>query len=227
VQSGTLPTRRASEANRWAAHRKPYLARRTAVRVKQVFAHYEQGSQPMDGFKYCPLCSTQLVLVETGQRLRATCPSCGFVQHRNPAPTVSVLVEDRGRVLLGRRGGSPGKGRWSLPSGYIDYEEDFLATAIREAKEETGLDIEVCSVINVVSSFVSPRFHFLGLYVVARVVGGELAAGDDLEAVEWFPVNGPLPEMGFEEDVSIIAMHAKGFVGLPVDSEYAKLDDRE
>jgi 8-oxo-dGTP diphosphatase len=197
------------------------------VRVKQVFAHYERSDQSRDGFKYCPFCSTQLVLVEIGQRLRAGCPSCGFVQHRNPAPTVSVLVEDEGRVLLGKRGASPGKGRWSLPSGYIDYEEDFLATAIREAKEETGLDIEICSVINVVSSFVSPRFHFLGLYVVARMVGGELGAGDDLEAVKWFPVNGPLPEMGFEEDVSIIKMYAKGFAGLPVDADHAKLEDRD
>jgi ADP-ribose pyrophosphatase YjhB (NUDIX family) len=124
-------------------------------------------------------------------------------------------------VLLGKRGGNPGKGTWSLPSGYIDYEEDFLATAIRETKEETGLNVEVCSIINVVSSFLSPGFHFLGIYVVARVVGGELKAGDDLETVEWFPITGPLPEMGFQEDASIIEMYAKGFTGLPVDPNYA------
>jgi ADP-ribose pyrophosphatase YjhB (NUDIX family) len=124
-------------------------------------------------------------------------------------------------VLLGKRGGSPGKGTWSLPSGYVDYEEDFLTAGIRETKEETGLDVEVCSIINVVSSFVSPRFHFLGLYLVAQVLGGELVAGDDLEAVEWYPVEGPLPEMGFQEDVDIIEMCARGFAGLPVDPEYA------
>jgi 8-oxo-dGTP diphosphatase len=124
-------------------------------------------------------------------------------------------------VLLGKRGGNPGKGTWSLPSGYIDYQEDFLTTAIRETKEETGLDVEVCSIINVVSSFVSPSYHFLGIYVVARVLGGELAAGDDLEAVEWFPLAGPLPEMGFQEDVGIIEMYTKGFAGLPADPDYA------
>ena len=63
--------------------------------------------------------------------------------------------------------------------------------------------------------------------MVARVVGGELLAGDDLEAVEWFPVVGPLPEMGFQEDVSIIEMNAKGFTGLPVDPDYAIPDDRQ
>jgi 8-oxo-dGTP diphosphatase len=127
-------------------------------------------------------------------------------------------------VLLGRRGGSPGKGTWSLPSGYIDYEEDFLTTAIRETKEETGLDVEVYSIINVVSSFVSPRFHFLGIYAVARVMGGELVAGDELEAVGWFPAVGPLPEMGFQEDVGIIEMYTKGFAGLPVDPKYVTPD---
>jgi 8-oxo-dGTP diphosphatase len=192
------------------------------VRVKQVFAHYERDDQWADGFKHCPFCTTHLVLAESGHKLRPTCPSCGFVQHRNPAPTVSILIADGDRVLLGKRGGKPGKGTWSLPSGYIEYEDDFLTTAIREAKEETGLDIEICSIINVVSSFVSPRFHFLGIYLVARVVGGEPVAGDDLEAVDWFPMSGPLPEMGFQEDVHIIELYAKKeFKGLPIDKEQA------
>ncbi len=191
------------------------------MRVRQVYAHYQQDDTLAGGFKYCPFCSTELAPVEHDHRLRPTCPSCGFVQFRNPAPTVSVLVVDRDRVLLGKRGGDPGKGTWSLPSGYVDYEEDFLTTAIRETKEETGLDVQVQSIVNLVSSFVSPRYHFLGIYVVASVIGGELQAGDDLQAVEWFPVTGPLPEMGFWEDTDIIEMVAQGFTGLPVDPDYA------
>ena len=195
------------------------------VQVKQVFAHYDRSGPLAGGFKHCPSCGTPLALAESGDRPRPTCSNCGFVQYRNPAPTVSVLVVDGDRVLLGKRGGSPGKGTWSLPSGYVDFEEDFLTTAIRETKEETGLDIEVCSIINVVSSFVSPRYHFLGIYVAARVLGGELAAGDDLEEVAWFPLAGPLPEMGFQEDVGIIEMIAQGFAGLPVDADYATPHD--
>jgi 8-oxo-dGTP diphosphatase len=194
---------------------------------KQVFEHYPRQGQSAGEFKLCPFCGTPLLMAESGRQSQPTCSSCGFVQHRNPAPNVSVLVVDGGRVLLGKRRGHPGKGTWSLPSGYIEYEEDFLTTAIREAKEETGLEVEVESVINVVSSFVTPEFHFLGVYVVARVMGGELVAGDDLEAVEWFPVRGPLPEMGFEEDVSIIELYGRGFEGIPVDADYARLDKRE
>jgi 8-oxo-dGTP diphosphatase len=191
------------------------------VRVRQVFEHYRRQDPPAGEFKLCPFCGAPLLRVESGHKPRPTCPSCGFVQHRNPAPTVSVLVVDGERVLLGKRGGEPGKGTWSLPSGYVEYEDDFVTTAIREAKEETGLDVKVESVINVVSSFVTPRYHFLGVYVVARVVRGALVAGDDLEAVEWFPLRGPLPEIGFEEDVSILELYAGGFEGIPVDADYA------
>ncbi len=183
------------------------------MRVRQVFTHYERGDQSAGRFEYCPFCRTQLILIESGNRVRPSCPACGFVQYRNPAPTVSILIVDGERVLLGKRRGEPGKGTWALPSGYIEYEDDFLTTAIREAKEETGLDIEIGSVLNVLSSFVTPAFHFIGIYVTARVVGGDLAAGDDLEAVEWHPLRGPLPEMGFEEDAVVIEMYARGIAG--------------
>ena len=118
--------------------------------------------------------------------------------------------------------GNPGKGTWALPSGYVEYEDDFLSTAVREVQEETGLEVGIESIVQVMSSFVSPRFHFLGLYLAARVLGGTLQAGDDLEAVEWFPLAGPLPEMGFPEDVEAIRLYAEdGSVGLPVDPDYA------
>lgn len=192
------------------------------MRVRQVFEYYQRSGRPEGEFRLCPFCGTRLLEVESGGRPRATCSSCGFVQYRNPAPAVSILVVDEGRVLLGKRAGEPGKGTWSLPSGYVEYEDDFLSTAIREAKEETGLGVAVGSIINVVSSFVSPRFHFLTVYVVARVVGGELVAGDDLAAVEWFSADGPLPKMGFEEDVRTIELYRDGFEGIPVDAEWIR-----
>jgi ADP-ribose pyrophosphatase YjhB (NUDIX family) len=191
------------------------------MKIKQIFAHYEQTGPSSAGFKHCPHCGTHLSLAESGHKQRPTCPECGFVQYHNPAPAVSMLILDQDRVLLGKRRGHPGKGTWALPSGYIEYEDDFLSAAIREAKEETGLDVEILSILNVVSSFVSPQFHFLGIYLVARLLGGHLAARDDLEDVDWFPIAGPLPEMGFQEDVTMIEMVAQGASGLPVDPDFA------
>ncbi len=197
------------------------------MRVIQVFDHYPRTGRSAGEFLFCPYDGKPLIKVESGGKQRPTCSSCGFVHFRNPSPTVSLLIVDEERVLLGKRGGHPGKGTWSLPSGYIEYDEDFLSTTIREAKEETGLDVELISIINVVSSFITSKFHFLGVYLAARVVGGELAPADDLEAAEWFPIAGPLPEMGFEEDASVIEMYAKGMAGLPVDSNFSRINKNE
>lgn len=197
------------------------------MRVKQVFAHYEGADQVKPSFKYCPFCGTPLTLVESNHQLRPTCSNCGYIQFKNPAPAVSILIVHGDHVLIGKRGHHPGKGTWSLPSGYIDYGEDFLSTAVRESKEETGLDVEVCAIINVISSFISPQFHFIGIYLLAKVIGGQLVAGDDLEAIEWFPINGPLPEMGFEEDIAIVEMFRKGITRLPVDPAYASQAQQE
>jgi ADP-ribose pyrophosphatase YjhB (NUDIX family) len=189
--------------------------------MKQVYTHYDKRkTPPPNGFKHCPYCKTDLVVRESGHQSRPTCPSCGFVQFRNPAPTVSILVIDDGQVLLGKRAGEPGKGTWALPSGYIEYDDDFLTTAIQETKQETGLDVEILSIVNLVSSFLTPSYHFLSIFVAARVAGGELLAADDLDAVDWFPIAGPLPELGFQEDLDVIDLFAQeGFEGLPIDSD--------
>jgi 8-oxo-dGTP diphosphatase len=193
------------------------------MRMKQVYVAYDRTEgQPIAGFRYCPACRAELILQEHGHRLRPTCPACGFVQFMNPAPAVSVVIVQEGKVLLGKRTGPPGSGKWAIPSGYIEYEDDFLTTGIREAKEETGLDVEIQSILRVVSSFLSPRFHFVAIYLLARVVGGELIAGDDLEAVAWYPLSGPWPELAFQEDVDVIERYAThGFEGLPVDPGFA------
>ena len=99
------------------------------MQIRQVFAAYDQQeNQAVGGFKYCPFCRTPLVLEESGHKLRPTCPSCGFIQFKNPSPAVGVLVVEGNKVLLGKRSGAPGGGKWALPSGYIEYEDDFLTT---------------------------------------------------------------------------------------------------
>ena len=201
---------------------------RCTVRNRRVYWHYDlEEQQRKETYVTCPFCQTRLVDAESGQKLRRTCPKCGFVHYENPAPTVSILIADGDQVLLGKRMGHPGKGTWAIPSGYVEYEDDFLSAAVREAKEETNLDVEIRSIINVVSSFVSPWFHFLGIYVSATVVDGTAQAGDDLEEVGWFPITGPLPEMGFQEDVDAIHLFAQqGHIGLPIDAGGEDQDSR-
>jgi ADP-ribose pyrophosphatase YjhB (NUDIX family) len=129
-----------------------------------------------------------------------------------------VLIEQDGQVLLGRRSGSYAAGKWGLPQGFIEFDEDFLTAAIREVKEETGLDVEIRSILSVVSNFLSPRLHTLAVVLLAHVTGGQVHAADDLEDVAWFPLAGPLPEMAFEADAHICERYYRTQLsGAPVD----------
>ena len=196
------------------------------MQAKQVFStHSGRADGILGQFKYCPFCGTQLVLEEKGGKQRPACPNCGFVQFRNPVPGVVVLIEKEGAVLLGKRRGGFGAGEWGLPQGYIEHDEDFLTAAIREVKEETGLDVEIRSIVNIVSNLLSPRLHTLAIVLLAGVVGGDLCAGDDLETLEWVSLAGPLPEMAFEADEHIIERYRQTELewGLPVDPDFACL----
>ena len=192
------------------------------MRAQQVFSAYNREPHSVSGmFTYCPSCGAELSSKAVGGKTRPACPSCGFVHFRNPSPGVVILIEEQGQVLLGRRSGSYGAGKWGLPMGFIEFEEDFLSAATREVKEETGLNIEIRSIISVVSNFLSPGLHTLAIVLLARVVGGEARAGDDLDALRWFPLEGPLPEMAFEADQHIIERYAKTELkGAPVDPDY-------
>ena len=179
--------------------------------MKAVYGAYDrQQHRHTDEYRFCPRCATPLAEREIGGQARPACSTCGFVRFRNPAPAVVVLVVDGGRVLLGRRSGEPGAGRWALPSGYIEYTDDYLTTAVREVKEETGLDVVLEAIVHVESAFMSPQFHFFAAYLLARPTGGTLFAGDDLAAVAWFEAAGPLPEMAFQPDRDLIGEYAAG-----------------
>lgn len=193
------------------------------MQARQVFSTYnwKEESRP-EKFTYCPFCRTKLRSEARGGEQRPTCPACGLVQFSNPAPGVVVLIEKEGRVLLGKRAGNFGRGKWCLPQGYIEFDDDFLSAAKREVKEETGLSVEIRAIISVVSNFLSPKVHTLAIVLLAHMVDGEPCAGDDLDAVNWFPLAGPLPEMAFEADAHIIERYWKTKLeGAPVDPNYS------
>ncbi len=173
---------------------------------KNVWESYEwQNNNGLQNLKFCPVCGTKCIQEIQGARSRPTCPSCGFVHYKNPYPGVVVIIENKGNILLGKRAeGSYQVGKWCLPGGFIEFDEDFLSAAIREVKEETDLDIEVKSILNVSSIFHSTELHTLVVTLAAKVVGGIPIPGDDLDELQWFPINGQLPEMAFSADAYIL-----------------------
>jgi ADP-ribose pyrophosphatase YjhB (NUDIX family)/N-acetylglutamate synthase-like GNAT family acetyltransferase len=145
---------------------------------------------------YCPQCGEPLVTRTIGSRERLTCPSCGYVHYRNPVPGVGIIIEMEGGVVLVKRGGQVKPGQWALPSGYIEAEESVEEAAIRESREETGLDVELIDLLGIYSFPEGPPTSGIIVFYRARPVGGTLRAGDDALDVRVFKPD-ELPELPF------------------------------
>jgi 8-oxo-dGTP diphosphatase len=101
-----------------------------------------------------------------------------------PVPAVGVVCLRGDSVLLIRRGTPPRLGEWSLPGGRIDPGERAVDAALRELREETGVEAEITGLIDVVDGlFPEAGRHYVLIDYAARWVSGEPVAGDDaLEA---------------------------------------------
>lgn len=143
---------------------------------------------------FCPVCAARLD--HSGPH--PACTGCGRVHHRDPKVGVGVVVVQAHRLLLVRRGVPPGKGRWGLPAGFVDADEDPRAAAAREAYEETGLRVEVGRVVDVYPGAATGGSHGASFFIAfeATVLGGELAAADDALDAGFFAAD-ELPELAF------------------------------
>ena len=97
---------------------------------------------------------------------------------------VGVLVVDDNRMLLIKRGKEPGKGLWAVPGGKIRFGESLRGAAIREVREETGLDVEIGDVIWV-GEVMDDERHMVLIDFEGSVLGGRLAASDDADDAQW------------------------------------------
>jgi 8-oxo-dGTP diphosphatase len=100
-----------------------------------------------------------------------------------PSPTLcagAVIRDDEGRLLLVRRGRAPSAGLWSVPGGRLEAGETPQEAAVREVREETGLEVALGQLLATVEIG-----EFLVHDFAAEVVGGQLQAGDDASEVRW------------------------------------------
>lgn len=98
----------------------------------------------------------------------------------------AVVVDDDGRVLLVQRGHEPERGRWTVPGGRLEEGESAAEAAVREVREETGLDVEVHEELWSLVKPVDDKLDYEIRDFRARVVGGELRPGDDAPDARWF-----------------------------------------
>ncbi len=130
-----------------------------------------------------------------------------------PIVGVGAIIVDDDRVLLVRRANEPLRGQWSLPGGAVEAGETLRAAVVREVREETGLEISVGPVVEVLDRITvdddgRPRFHYVLIDFLCEPVGGTLACASDADGVQWAPFS-DLDRRGVAANT--IAVVAKAF----------------
>ncbi len=133
------------------------------------------------GYQYCPKCSSGLVLKSFEGKQKSACSRCDYVHWDNPLPVVAVIVPHvSGGLVLIKRGMPPRVGYWALPAGFIDHGEHPEFAAVRECKEESGLDIKLARLLSIHAP--EGRNQILMIYLAEPVSALPSPGSDALEA---------------------------------------------
>ena len=149
----------------------------------------------LDGWRVCPICGEAIAQAAD----RVECRSCQFVLYAHSSVTASVLPEDGDHVLLARRADEPFRGCWDAIGGFVGEGEHPLDGLRREAREETGLEIDVDRLLGIWMGDYAGRAT-LNLFWTGRLGPGTPQPTDDVAELRWFSVDAlPTPnELAFD-----------------------------
>lgn len=147
---------------------------------------------------FCPVCgSRKLDLKET----KIICLDCGFSIYQDPVPGASAIPIKNNKALLAIRKNEPFKGTYDVIGGFINPGESAEEAAIRETKEETGLDVKVIRLLgNYPDTYGDADKPILVFQFIVEITGGEIEASDDVSELVWVDIKDipNLKNIGFE-----------------------------
>jgi ADP-ribose pyrophosphatase YjhB (NUDIX family) len=169
--------------------------------------------QQHGGYRICPFCGGELVEKQTDGLPRMVCArdDCDFVFYQNPIPAAGAIIVEDDRVLLVKRAHPPRVGWWCLPAGFMEWNEHPTETAVRELKEETGLDVKLKSLFDIYSGNDDPRVNALLILYLADIVGGSMQASDDALEVRYFKFDSLPDNIAFEAHVQALADYSSRY----------------
>lgn len=151
---------------------------------------------------FCPNCAAELP-----HDPPVACPQCGTSHYANPKPCGGALATDEdGRVLLVRRAHEPYLGHWDIPGGFCEEREHPADAAVRELREETGLEAETTGLVGIwIDDYGDTGVVTLNLYFTARITGGsERPDPAEVSELGWF-APGDLPaDLAFPEHERLV-----------------------
>ena len=137
-------------------------------------------------WSYCRYCGSSLGEQATERRQSVKCPNCSCIDQDYLIVGAGAAIEDNSRLLLIRRLTDPFKGCLNLPAGHVDPDEPPDRAAVREAREETGLECQITSLQGVY--FFDDHPKGCGIFIVYRcaAVGGSLRETDEACSPSFF-----------------------------------------
>jgi len=149
-------------------------------------------------YHFCPQCGGALErrLLKATEPERLVCTRCAFVFYIDPKIAVGTIIKTTAdRLVLVKRAIDPGYGKWVFPGGYVDRGETLTRAAIREAREECGLDVQLDGLVNIYSY--AGRAPVIIVYA-ATAIGGTLCADEEcLETAEFDAKSIPWDHLAF------------------------------
>jgi 8-oxo-dGTP diphosphatase len=155
-----------------------------------------QGLNPaLEDVRFCPRCGSEATIAYPRS---ITCANCGYGAFYNPKPVAcAITIDTNDEILLLRRGFQPHRGRWSMPGGFVDLGESVEDAAVRETKEEIGVEIGITNLVGVYSRGTD---RIVVVVYAARTEGTPTPTEEALEVQAFRPTTIPWDELAFWSD---------------------------